>query len=376
MPAPSTDVDADLLVWAHSPVSPEELKEDDSEVPRPTAPSLRAAYRKAMESSAQRDVALVSVATLLPTLAPLRAALLAALCGALVEEGGDPQVAFEPALKTLAAVLANLAPYLAKAPYNEDVADDDADEDMSAEERADQAVLRAHWRKARSALDALSADERSRVAEQQKAADTLVPPLMAMLMRSQVNHRRYLAQSSLMQAIDSAAQNETLPMDMLFYLHRAARLSYEDEVAVVVPGTTTGALVRVHAVDSTFHALALVQRMMAADAEHWDVAPSVREALNAATREDEAQFHWLTDGAYAQGTLVNAAALAWGEAPLRTLPRRGGRVLLYAADLGLGPRRGWNGLGMPLHSEQRAHVALVRTLTPVEVHDYLDDAAP
>lgn len=58
-------------------------------------------------------------------------------------------------------------------------------------------------------------------------------------------------------------------------------------------------------------------------------------------------------------------------AVLRENVRKQGRLLLIALDTPDKPARGWSGFCGVLHSEQNAHVALVRFMTAEEVEAFL-----
>lgn len=301
------------------------------------------------------DAILHACAAELPALHPNRAALLALLGGAIVEGGADPRILFPAALARLGAWLPELAPFCARA-----VEDDD--DGATDDERRD-------WHAARQRLDALDGRQGREIDALRDAVDTLVLPLMAMLMRDRDNHGDLVADTALQALLERIADNDSLPFDQLHFLCAASALSYEPECVVVLPASGTGFVASAHAVNNTFHAFTLLQRLIG---EH---ARTLRVGKPIAPRsgdedQDSSEFHWLQAHAYANGVLVDNLALAWGEAPLRS-HRKHGKCVLIALETEEGIKRSWNGFNGVCHPAQNPSVTLVRFLTPEEVAAYL-----
>ncbi|WP_244321796.1 hypothetical protein [Burkholderia reimsis] len=194
------------------------------------------------------DAILHACAAELPALHPNRAALLALLGGAIVEGGADPRILFPAALARLGAWLPELAPFCARAVEDDD---DGATDDE-----------RLNWHAARQRLDALDGRQGREIDALRDAVDTLVLPLMAMLMRDRDNHGDLVADTALQALLERIADNDSLPFDQLHFLCAASALSYEPECVVVLPASGTGFVASAHAVNNTFHAFTLLQRLI------------------------------------------------------------------------------------------------------------------
>ena len=314
------------------------------------------------EKGPAKDEVLRLAAEQLPVLHPHRAALLALFCGALVEDGADPRLLFGAALRLMDELLVSLEPFCAAEPQEEE---DSEEEDPDL----------AEWEAANAALGALPAPRRFEVEARQAAVDLLVLPLMAMLMRDVRNHRALLADGELVARIDAMAVNDSLPFDGLHFIRSAAQLAYEDELVVLLPTSRAGMLVKAHAVNNNFHAFSLLQALMREHADALGIQPATGEADADEEGEprdsDAAEYLWLQAHAFKNGELVDRMAWSWGEGTLRENARRQGRLVLVALDTPDKPGRSWNGFDQVLHSEQNAHVSLVRFLTPGEVAAYL-----
>jgi hypothetical protein len=328
-----------------------------------TREDVRDFYLSVVNDPAKDDVLRIA-ATLLPDLHPHRAALLALFCGALVENGADPHLLFDAAQRLMGQLLASLEPFCATEPQEEDEDEqDEEDPDLTA------------WEAANAALDALKPQERFEVGARQASVDLLVLPLMAMVMRDVRNHRALLADGELVTRIDAMSTSDTLPFEQLHFLRGAAQLAYEDELVVLLPTSRAGMVVKAHGLNNNFHAFSLLQDLMREHAKALGIRQPVAEA-----REDEddeprpsdcAEYLWLQATAFAKGELVDRMAWSWGEGTLRENARRQGRLVLVALETEDKPGRSWTGFNHVLHSEQKAHVSLVRFLTPEEVAAYL-----
>lgn len=319
-------------------------------------PEVRAFYRDA-EDPAHTEACLRFCAELLPSLHPGRAAALALMCGSLVEDGADPSRLF-PALQALLRPwLRTLRPYCAL-----EVEEDD--DEAEAEDRQ-------AWREAVARLEAIPADQRWQIEALVGAVDTLVLPMMAMLMRDRRNHQAFVADAELMDLLYAMTScNDNLPFGQLHYLWLASRISYEDELVVVLPTSGTGFVARAHGINNNFHAFTLLQNLMR---DHLRPLGIRREiALREPDAErDSADFQWLQVDAYANGQQVGDLRLAWGEAALRDNQARHGRRVLIALETEDGMQRNWSGFNGAIHDAQQPSMTFVRYLTADEVAAYL-----
>lgn len=327
---------------------------------------VRSFYFDVLESPAKDDVLRAS-AGLLPGLHTHRAALLALFCGALVENGADPRLLFDAARQLMSRLLASLAPYCAMAP--QEVEADEAQGDQHLEELA-------AWQAASAAFEALAPQERFEVGARQAAVDLLVLPLMAMVVRDVRNHRALLADGALVSHIEDMHANEALPFEQLHFLRGAAQLAYEDELVVLLPTSRAGMVVKAHGINNNFHAFSLLQDLMREHAATLGIRQSFAKRPAGDDEgdshdRDAAEYLWLQATAFSKGELVDGMAWSWGEGTLRENARRQGKLVLVAVETEDKPGRSWNGFNGMLHSEQKAHVSLVRFLTPDEVAAYL-----
>lgn len=319
-------------------------------------PEVRAFYEQAQDP-AHTSAGLRFCAELLPSLHPSRAAALALMCGSLVEDGADPVLLF-PALQALLGPwLQTLRPYCAL-----EVEDDDAEV-----EEAD----RLAWKEAVARLEAIPEDRRWELDAQVAAIDTLVLPMMAMLMRDQRNHQAFVADAELMDLLYAMTTlNDNLPFEQLHYLWLASRISYEEELVVVLPTSGTGFVARAHGINNNFHAFTLLQNLMRDRVQALGVRREIAAREPDAER-DSADFQWLQADAYAQGKLVNDMRFAWGEAALRDNQARHGKRVLIALETEEGMQRNWSGFNGAIHDAQQPSMTFVRYLTPDEVAVYL-----
>lgn len=319
-------------------------------------PEVRAFYEDAL-ASAHTAASLRFCAELLPSLHPSRAAALALMCGSLVEDGADPVLLF-PALQALLGPwLRTLRPYCAL-----EVEDDDAEV-----EEAD----RLAWKEAVARLEAIPEDRRWELDARVAAIDTLVLPMMAMLMRDQRNHQAFVADADLMDLLYAMTTlNDNLPFEQLHYLWLASRISYEEELVVVLPTSGTGFVARAHGINNNFHAFTLLQNLMRDHVRTLGVRREIAAREPDAER-DSADFQWLQADAYAQGKLVNDMRFAWGEAALRDNLARHGKRVLIALETEDGMQRNWSGFNGAIHDAQQPSMTFVRYLTADEVVAYL-----
>ena len=306
---------------------------------------------------ANTAAALQGCAGLLPQLHPSHAAALALMGGSLVEDGADPAILFPTLHALLREWLQRLRPFCAQ-----EVEDDD-DEVEEAEREA--------WMEAQARLADVPKDAFWEVEALQAAVDVLVLPMMTMLLRDRGNHQAFIADDALMDLLyRMATLNDSLPFDQLHYLWLASRVSYEDELVVVLPASGTGFIADAHAINNTFHAFTLLQIIIGEHAQalrvQRDIAPRTPDMDG-----DTADFQWLQAGAYAGGELKNMLQWAWGEAALRDHPSRHGRRVLIALETDEGTRRNWSGFNGVIHEAQAPSMTFKRYLTPEEVASYL-----
>ncbi len=300
---------------------------------------------------------LQACADLLPRLHPSRAAALALMGGSLVEDDADPAILFPVLHDLLGQWLRSLRPFCAQ-----EVEDDD-DEVDEADRQA--------WQDAQARMAAVPEDERWQVEALHQAVDLLVLPMMTMLMRDRGNHRAFIADDDLMAMLYAmTTTNDSLPFEQLHYLWLASRVSYEDELVVVLPTSGTGFVAQAHAINNTFHAFTLLQIIIGEHAE----ALGVKREIAARTPDmdgDTADFQWLQAGAYADGQLKNMMQWAWGEAALRDHAQKHGKRVLIALETDEGTKRNWSGFNGVVHEAQRPSMTFVRYLTRDEVASYL-----
>ncbi|CAB3905147.1 hypothetical protein LMG1861_04509 [Achromobacter piechaudii] len=319
-------------------------------------PEVRAFYAQCQDP-AHTAANLQACAALLPDLHPGRASALALLCGSLVEDGADPELLYACLQSLLHEWLRTLRPYCAQ----EVEADDD---------EVDEADRKA-WTDAQEKLDAMPAEQRWGVEALQQSVDVLVLPMMAMLMRSRCNHQALIADADLMALLYAmATSNDSLPFEQLHFLWLASRISYVDELVVVLPTSRTGFVARAHGVNNTFHAFTLLQILIG---EH---AGALKVQREIAAREpdmdrDSADFQWLQAGAFANGELTQPMLWAWGEAALRDNMAKHGRPVLIALETEEGTKRNWSGFNGAIHDAQAPSMTFTRYLTEEEVTSYL-----
>ncbi|WP_343738691.1 hypothetical protein [Achromobacter sp.] len=306
---------------------------------------------------ANTAAALRDCADLLPQLHPSHAAALALMGGSLVEGGADPAILFPTLHALLRDWLQRLRPFCAQ----------EVEEDDEEVEETD----RQAWTDAQARLAAVPQDAFWEVEALQAAVDVLVLPMMTMLLRHRGNHQAFIADDALMALLYAMTSlNDSLPFDQLHFLWLASRVSYEDELVVVLPASGTGFIAEAHAINNTFHALTLLQILIG---EH---AQALRVQRDIASRTpdmdgDTADFQWLQAGAYAGGELKNMLKWAWGEAALRDHPSRHGKRVLIALETDEGTQRNWSGFNGAIHEAQKPSMTFKRYLTPEEVASYL-----
>lgn len=328
-------------------------------------PEMAALYQQARDPAWTAPI-VQACAALLPGLPPGRASMLALMAGSLVEGGADPRPMFPACLALLDDWLGQLQPFCAEEAWEDD-------------EETEPETLEA-WTAAQQRLDALTEDGHRQVQWLQEATDLLVLPMMTMVLRDERNHADFIAHAALQEKLAALHGNGSLPFEQLHFLALAACISYEDELAVVLPASGTGFIARVHAANNGFHAFSMLQDLIRQHGPALGVRPQLlaaaadgQEAGEPAQEDsDAAIFQWLQATAYARGALVNEMAWAWGEAPLRSFAMRQGRRVLVALDREGGCARRWSGFASPCHAAQDPHVVFRRYLAPEEVAALLE----
>lgn len=306
---------------------------------------------------AHTGTAMRACADLLPQLHPSRASAVALMCGSLVEAGADPAVLFPTLHALLREWLQRLQLFCAQ----------EVEEDDEEVEAAD----RQAWADAQARLAEVPQDEFWKVEALRAAVDVLVLPMMAMILRHRANHDAFIADAALMGMLHAMTTlNDSLPFDQLHFLWLASRISYEDELVVVLPASGTGFIADAQAINNTFHAFTLLQILIGEHAHalrvRRDIAPRTPDMDG-----DTADFQWLQAGAYAGGELKNMMRWAWGEAALRENPSRHGKRVLIALETDAGTQRNWSGFNGAIHAAQQPSMTFKRYLTPAEVASFL-----
>ncbi|MFJ1300639.1 hypothetical protein ACILG0_11770 [Pseudomonadota bacterium AL_CKDN230030165-1A_HGKHYDSX7] len=370
MTASSYAPSPELLAVLHEPLTTAEQR--DTPDVFFARPELAALYAQAQDPE-HTEAVLRACASLLPLLHPHRASLLALMGGVLVEDDADPTLLFAACLVLLDRWLAELEPFCASEVEDDD--DEVAPEDRQA------------WEAARQRMADVPREERWQVETLHQALELLVLPMMTMVLRDTGNHAAFVADPTRLARLHKMSTNDSLPFEQLHYLWLAACMSYEDELVVVLPATQTGFVVRAHALNNTFHAFTLLQRLIREHADALRVTPpavpqagdeagAIATATAAPADEqdhDTADFLWLQAHAYENGELKNEMAWAWGEAPLRENAARHGKRVLVALDKE-GVRRSWSGFTGACHGAQNPHIEFLRYLSPADVRSYLGGA--
>ncbi|WZB74839.1 hypothetical protein WJ972_31875 [Achromobacter insuavis] len=319
-------------------------------------PEVRAFYEDAQEPE-HTDAGLRFCAELLPTLHPSRASALALMCGSLVEDGADPVRLFP----TLQALLARGCRPCGR------IARWRSRRTTPTWRRPTAWPGTRRWRGSKPFPRTSAGRTDARVG----AVDTLVLPMMAMLMRDQRNHQAFVADARLMDLLYAMTTlNDNLPFEQLHYLWLASRISYEEELVVVLPASGTGFVARAHGINNNFHAFTLLQNLMRDHVQPLGVRREIAAREPDAER-DSADFQWLQADAYANGALVNDMRFAWGEAALRDNLARHGKRVLIALESDEGMKRNWSGFNGAIHDAQQPSMTFTRYLTPDEVAAYL-----
>lgn len=314
-------------------------------------------YKKYAESEQLQNEAIRALSARLNQVPLPQAALLALLCGCFVEDLGDPTIAFPDSCHLMLSILKELSPYCAQ-------------EAEEAEEAEDNKQIAEQWQHVQARLEQLTEPQRQSLESLQQACETLVLPMMAMLMRNTENYRLFTQYTELLALIEHCNMSESLELGPLYYLDQAAKLTY-DEIVIVLPESQSGILVQAHAVNNVFHAISLIQPLLASHGATLNIGKINPQVLNNEPSES-ARFHWLSAIAYQHGELINEMALAWGECSVYQLPRRHGKLVMIALEKETFMSRSWNGFCDVIHDAQNPEIEFKRYLTPDEVRQYLD----
>lgn len=205
--------------------------------------------------------------------------------------------------------------------------------------------------------------------------------LMAMLCRSATGRALWRQQTDLLAWLQA---HEDLS-GHFFYLLRMAETSDEEVLWLVFPAYETGLEIEISQVNNGFQLLTLVQPLVreqaaalrlrhpptATDEQLLRYTQGDASAEELTVEQDFARLNWLNALAYEGGPL-NPLQLVWGDAPVSSLPRVRGRVVLLATDDEARLQRSWDlGFLAPLHDANRPAVRLRRRLAPAEVQALL-----
>lgn len=208
--------------------------------------------------------------------------------------------------------------------------------------------------------------------------------LMTMLCRSAAARAQWRAQADLvawLQAHEDMSGH-------FFYLLRAAEMSDEDKLLLLFPAYETGLEIAISQVNNGFQLLTLVQPLVREHAAALRLrrppAPTNPALLRYVQGDPEvpevegdvAQLNWLNALAY-QGGPLNPLQLVWGEAPVSSLPRVRGLVVLLATDDEYRLHRSWDlGFLAPVHGANCPQVSFKRYLPASEVREVLAEIHP
>lgn len=209
--------------------------------------------------------------------------------------------------------------------------------------------------------------------------------LMTMLCRSAANRHELLQQPGLADWLDV----HDAISDHFYYLAGMLQVSDEDSIYVLFPEYGTGLEVSVNQVNNVYHLLTLLQPLIVQYQAKLGLRristaldPHLLRYAQGLTAErpikeaDAALFNWLNAAAYQGGPLDNRQ-IAWGELPVRNLPRVQEKVVLLGAALIGGPRRSWDvGFCTTLHAAHRPQVQLQQLLAPETVTQVLEALHP
>ena len=285
------------------------------------------AWAKTLSLPEKNDV-LTSLSARLPALDAAKASALLVFGGSLVEDGASPTILLESGLEHLMR--------------------------LQQLQDAGQPSAEAAWRFA-------------------------VIGLMALLCRSAPGRALFKQQVETVAWLEA---NEDLS-DHFNYLLRLVEISDEEVLWVLFPHHETGLEVSVSQVNNTFHLLTLLQPLVLAQAAALKLRKRPALASPALLRfaqgdhtaphegTDRNLWEWLNALAYEGGPL-NSAQVAWGEAPVSSLPRVRGNVLLLATEREKYLQRSWDaGFLASMHDANRPAVLLRRLLPPTEVRSLL-----
>lgn len=331
-------------------------------------PAITAFYKE-VSGKPQANDALQAVASLLPQLPPYRAAQLAFLCGALIENGACPTTIFTVCCNLLDHLTLQVLPYCA----NDFNADKLEETPSQGNENDAQELQQQEYRlkQAQQNLESLAPLRRLEITSLQHAIDMMVPPLMTMLMRDQSNMLQFNERHELIANLQNIVGNITLPFNDLHFLTRASELTYS-EFVVILPTSLTGFVAKAHGINNVFHAITLLQDIMATHADELQIG-IIDPALTRCEQAMHTRYNWYNAQAFEQGQLAYPMALAWGEVPLRYMPQKLRDVVLYAVETHeLAPQRQWNeSFSAILHNDQNPGIEFLRALHPHEVQGYL-----
>lgn len=332
--------------------------------------SIQNFYQSIHKDTKKANQALAEIARLIPDMHPYRAAPIALMCGSLIENKANPLLIFPACADLMTRMLTAISPYWAEYTDQDEI---DTIKNEEQDERAQQQQKLDDYIKTAEKIEALPENQFLELKSYQHAIDILVLPMMAMLMRDAQCRTLFTNNKALAAVLSNplALDNTTFPSEQLYYLVQASQLYY-GEFIVILPSTQTGFVAHAHAINNVFHALTLLQDLMAKHAKELDIG-AIDPNLKYVQKATQTRYNWYNAQAYANGKLVDKIALAWGESPLGQMPQKQKHIVLYAEETTkVGPKRNWDeGFSAPIHSAQNPKISFVRVLTKQEVETYL-----
>ena len=329
---------------------------------------IQSLYQSIHKDAKKANQALEDIARLLPDMHPYHAAPIALMCGSLVENKANPLLIFPACCDLMTRMLTRISPY-----WSEYIAQEDIDNAEDDKEREHYQKKSTHYQETFEKIEALPENQYLEIKGYQHAIDILVLPMMAMLMRNEQCRALFTSNTTLAAFLNNplALDNTTFPSEQLYYLVQAMQLFY-GEFIVILPATQTGFTAQAHAINNIFHALTLLQDLMAKHAQELDIG-HIDPNLKKTQKATKTRYNWYNAKAYTNGKLTDKMALAWGEAPLGQMPQKQKHIILYAEEATqISPKRSWDeGFSAPIHSAQNAHIQFIRPLTPEEVNTYM-----
>ncbi len=301
------------------------------------------------------DNAIVSIADGLLERDAYKACFSALQIGALVENGGAPELAFGACLDLFEKLLPNLNQYR-----------QDPDEALQTENTSFAAG---------------------------KGVNMLILALVTMGCRSVQNRRMLQSRRMLIQWFFQEEVEEVAGFENLFYLQQIVKM-IDGRVTVLFPQYHTGVIVEVEAVANNFHLFTLLQSEIVKHARPLGLqktySPTDETLLHVATGQidaynhsgqlpngDAALFYWFQYTAYLEDPTfqgVPIAHFAWGEGSPRENAQLNNRMILLAKEETEMMQRSWSlSFVSSIHSAHKAAVRIDKFLQPTEVEKLLQE---